>query len=608
MHQIRLTEAKITRRLELISGFVYSRRQPLPPFRFHAGEEALVDKTVADQEWPVIVAGSCWGQPRQSFTMRTTFTVPEGWQSPVALFLPLGSTHEFVSPEALAYLDGQAYQGVNAYHQEILLPQEVQDNRPHLLALHGWVGFGEIPVVMGQPEIVTIHQPTRAFVATARVALGVLKELDQQNPIRIALLNALDDAFRLVDLRQPGDERFYASIAPALARLQQKIEQAGPPLDVDIVASGHAHIDVAWLWPLAQTRHKAARSFSTVLRLMEEFPDLHFTQSQPQLYQFIAEDYPDLFAEIRQRVSEGRWEVTGGMWVEPDVNITGAESLVRQLLLGRRYFREHFGEAETPILWLPDTFGFPWSLPQLIKQAGLKYFMTIKITWNQYNRFPYQSFWWQGLDGSKVLTHFITTVDRRGHATYNGDLSPQQIMGTWQNYDQKDLHRELLTAYGYGDGGGGPTREMLENSQRLAHHAGAPRLRQGTAHEFFQNLETQAGDKLPRWNGELYLEYHRGTYTSQARNKRANRKSEFLLHDAEFLAAWAATLSDFKYPHDKLTYVWKLLCLNQFHDILPGSSISSVYDESLSQYAAITSLAEEIKSQALEALAQMLPD
>ena len=610
MHRIRFTEDKIARRLESVETLVYRRRLPLPPFRFHAGDEPLVAPDVDDGGWPTIEPGTCWGERGQSFTLRTTFTVPADWQPPVALLLPIGDAHQFVHPEALAYIDGQAYQGINARHQEIMLPSRCCDGATHLLALHGWVGTGDAPLLMGQPEIVQIHQPTRDFVAAARVALGVAGELDDCDPVRIRLLNALDEAFRRLDLRGPIGDSFYESITEAQRILDEGLTAAGPPLDVDIIAVGHAHIDVAWLWPVSRTRHKAASTFSSVLRLMEQFPEFRFVQSQPQLYQFVAQDHPDIFREIQARVAEGRWEVTGGMWVEADCNVTGAESLVRQLLLGRRFFRQHFGDAETPILWLPDSFGFPWTLPQLIRQAGLKYFMTTKLSWNQYNRFPYDSFWWQGLDGTKVLAHFITTPDVAGHRynTYNGDLSPRLVIGTWRNYQQKETHNELLTLFGWGDGGGGPTREMLENGRRLANHPGAPRVRPGTAGGFFQNLEAQAGERLPVWNGELYLEHHRGTYTSQARIKRANRKCEFLLHDAEFLAAWAALATDYEYPHAALTRAWELLCLNQFHDVLSGTAIGQVYEDSARDYEAIRAIGEGVREAALAALARLLPE
>ena len=528
MHHIRLTEPKIARRLELVETLVCRRRQPLASFRFHAGDEPLIAPQADCSDWSVIEPGTCWGKLCQDFILRTTFTVPADWQSPVALVLPIGNARQFVHPEALAYIDSHAYQGINAYHQEIPLPLRWCDGAAHDLALYGWFGIGSQSVLMGQPAIAQIDQPTRDFVATARVALGDLKELDAHDPTRA--------------------------------------------------------------------------------RLLEEFPGFHFTQSQPQLYRYIAEDYPNLFDQIRQRVAEDRWEVTGGMWVEADCNLSGPESLVRQFLLGRNYFRERFGEAETPILWLPDTFGFPWTLPQLIVQAGLKYFMTTKLSWNQYNRLPYDSFWWQGLDGTQVLTHFIVTPDvgESRYHTYNGDLSPRLVIGTWRNYQQKETHTELLTTYGWGDGGGGPTREMLENGRRLANHPGAPRVRLGRAGEFFQDLETGAGERLPLWNGELYLEYHRGTYTSQASVKRANRKNEFLLHDAEFLAAWAAMGTDYDYPQAELTRAWELLCLNQFHDIIPGSSIGQVYEETARDHERIRTTCQQVREASLAALARLI--
>lgn len=611
MHRIRMTEQKIAHRLGLVETLVYRRRQSLHSFRFHAGDEPMDAPGVDDGDWPVIEPGAGWGEPRQDFTLRTTFTVPADWQAPVALFLPIGNARDgFIHPEALAYIDGQAYQGVNAYHQEILLPPRWCDGATHVLALPGWFGIGDDPVLMGQSEIVQVHQPTRDFVAAARVALGVLKELDEHDPVRARLLNALDAAFHQLHLREPFGDDFYSSVQGAQQTLDDALAAAGPPLLVDIIAVGHAHLDIAWLWPISQIRRKTARTFSSVLRLMEQFPDFHFTQSQPQLYRYVAEDHPDLFEQIQRHVAVGRWEVTGGMWVEADCNLSGAEALVRQFLLGRRYFREHFGEAETPILWLPDVFGYPWALPQLIEQAGLKYFMTTKLSWNQYNRLPYDSFWWQGLDGTRVLTHFITTPDTAGNPynTYNGDLSPRQIIGAWRNYQQKETHAELLTAFGWGDGGGGPTREMLENSRRLAENPGAPCVRLGSAGEFFQNLAAHAGERLPVWNDELYLEYHRGTYTSQARIKRANRKSEFLLHDAEFLAAWAALATNYEYPHSELTRAWELLCLNQFHDILPGSSIGQVYEDSTRDYEAIRALGEKVRETSLTVLARLLPE
>ena len=339
---------------------------------------------------------------------------------------------------------------------------------------------------------------------------------------------------------------------------------------------------------------------------MEQFPDYHFTQSQPQLYDYVKQDYPELFEAIKARVAEGRWEPIGGMWVEADCNLSGAESLARQFLLGRTFFREHFGpDADSPVLWLPDVFGYAWALPQLIKQAGLHYFMTIKIGWNQYNRLPYDTFWWQGIDGSRVLVHFSTTPDEGPFvSTYNARATPKQALGTWSNFRQKELQQELLMLFGYGDGGGGPTREMLENIREMEAFPATPQMRQTHAGDFYRNLEQTSGDSLPTWNGELYLELHRGTYTTQARNKRANRKSEFKLHDAEFLGALAEVMDPgYEYPTTQLRKAWELVCLNQFHDIIPGSSITPVYTEALEQYQEIEEIGDAVRDTALRAIA-----
>ena len=615
MHKARWTLEKIRARLQFISEVaVYRRSQPLRPFKFHAGAQPMVGTHVDDRHWQVIEAGSYWGDLRQEFTLRTTFTVPGDWGKPVALSLPLGVSKSLEAlsflygPEALAYLDGVACQGIDPNHQELLLPDHAFDGKAHQLALHGWAGIKDERYEMGLPRLVQIDQPTRDLIATSGTALEVAKQLPEKSPVRVNLLNDLDAAFFLLDLHEPLGADFYASVHAAHRGLKQGIANAGPPMEVVVSGVGHAHIDVAWLWTLSQTRQKVARTFSTALRLMEQYPEFTFTQSQPQLYQYIAEDHPEMMAQIKERVAEGRWGTIGGMWVEADCNLTGAESLARQFLLGRRYFLEIFGTRESPKLWLPDVFGYAWQLPQLIQEAGLKYFVTAKLSWNQYNRVPYDQFWWQGLDGSKILTYFITT-SKPGWwgATYSADLSPEEIIATWDGSQQKELRNEFMVAYGHGDGGGGPTRAMLDGSREMAAHPGLFRVRLSTAIDFMEAHKRQAGDKLPAWNGELYLELHRGTYTSQARNKREIRKCEFLLHDAEFLAAWACLNGAFAYPHEELRRAWELLCLNQFHDIIPGSSIQQVYVDSLRDYEEIRRIGERIRDDVLIALDRSLP-
>ena len=610
-HTIRWTVEKIGQRLALIQPLVHRRSVALAPFGFHAlphpAAAAPVSPDVDDSAWPQIAPGAHWAGPDLNFALRAAFRVPAGWpDGPLALSLRLGERPDFSLPEALAYLDGVPYAAVDRHHREFRLPDAVRDGRDHLLALHGWSGldshvaYATRPdLLMGRSALVQIDEATSDFVATARVALNAATSLDEAAPARGRLLNALDAAFNLLDTREPLGEAFYASVPAADAALRDGIAAAGHPLEVKLTATGHAHIDTAWLWTLDQTRRKVGRTWHTVLRLMERFPDYHFTQSQPQLYAYVCEDYPELFEAIKARVAEGRWEPIGGMWVEADCNISGPESLARQFLLGRSFFRERFGvDAESPVLWLPDVFGYSWALPQLIKQAGLDYFFTIKIGWNQYNHLPYDSFWWQGLDGTRVLTHFSTTTDADGRvmSTYNAEARAEDALRTWKTFQQKDAQDEVFMSFGYGDGGGGPTPEMLENLDRLKAFPGMPQVRQRSAGEFFRDLEQNSGPRLPTWNGELYLELHRGTYTTQARNKRANRKSEFLLHDAEFLAAFAAVVDPaFRYPAAQFSRAWQLVCLNQFHDIIPGSSIGAVYEESQRQYAEVRQFAESAR-------------
>lgn len=623
LHRTKWTLQKIKQRLELIEPLVYRRRQLLRPFRCRPLENATtpppVDDTVDDSQWDTIAPQTYWGDWETNFVLRTWFERPAAWSTdqPLALYLPLGNAGDFAHPEALVYIDGAHYAACDRFHQEVLLPARWQEGR-HLLALHGWTGRGGMfettpgtRLLMGQCALVQIDQPTRDFIAQARVALGIASYLEDnaQNAAYGPLVDGLDEAFRILQTREPFGDPFYDSVPAAHAALRQAVAAAGPPLAVDLVAAGHAHIDVAWLWTLAQTRRKAGRTFQNVIRLMEQFPDYRFTQSQPQLYEFVRQDYPELFRAIQEKVREGRWEPTGAMWVEADCNLSGAESLARQLILGRHFFREHFGVGTaSPILWLPDVFGYSWNLPQLARQANLKYFFTIKIGWSQYNRMPFESFWWQGLDGTTILTHFSPTPESGlAHAgTYNATATPADVMGTWRNFQQSEQSRTLLMAFGHGDGGGGPTREMLENIREMGHFPSTPSVQHGTALSFFRRLEAEAEEKgksLPVWKGELYLEYHRGTYTSQGRIKRANRKSEFLLHDTEFLATFAAQINpDYAYPHAGLQQAWRLICLNQFHDIIPGSSIGEVYEDALKQYDEVYDIATSLRNEALAAI------
>ena len=363
-----------------------------------------------------------------------------------------------------------------------------------------------------------------------------------------------------------------ASVAAAAERLKDDLVslRASHPPRGAVHMSGHAHLDLAWLWPLHETRRKTVRTWSTVLALMKRYPELSFNQSSAQFYAYIEEEDPELFESIRQRVEEGRWEPVGGMWVEPDLNMPCGESIVRQLLYGQRYFRAAFGVTSS-VCWLPDCFGFSPGLPQLLRQAGIDSFFTHKLNWSEFNIFPYDLFWWEGLDGTKVLAHSFNNPDKG----YNGVLGPVALWGTWRNFRGKELLPESLLTIGYGDGGGGPTAEMLERHRELESFPVLPAAHFGRVDDYYNDARTQLADaRLPEWSGELYLEFHRGTLTSQGRVKRLHRLAERNLVAAETVAALRTLLGG---PEpDDLGPQWRTLLRNEFHDILPGSSIREV--------------------------------
>jgi len=626
LEQRRVPE-KIAQLLALIEPEVYCRWMVLPPFELHLLPAEDSDPWEdACGKGETILPGDMWGPPRTSFVLKTTFSVPSDWQRPVVLHMPFGEAGDFSHPEALVYVDGEPWASSDRHHQEIPLEKRWMDGREHSLLLHGWTGGIDLPPEWGgKPRhghggflqmrtcrLAEVHQPARNFHALAALALGVANRLEWKQPERASLMHALLEAFAVLDTRSPLGEAFYSGLPGALQVLQDGIRRSGSPQPVDITATGHAHIDVAWLWTLQQSRHKARRTFSNVIRLMERYPEFVFAQSQAQLYDFIRQDDPQLFDCIRLQVREGRWQPVGGMWVESDCNLTGPESLVRQFLLGRAFFQQHFPEVHSRVLWLPDVFGFSWNLPQLAKEAGLDYFFTTKMGWNETNRLPFESFWWQGLDGSRLLTHF-STVPWQGigySSTYNANVTAEEMVGSWDNTLQKDAGRvgealPVLMSYGFGDGGGGPTQEMLDTIRMLESFPAVPRVHCGTPDGFFKDLEERFGSSLPVWNDELYLEHHRGTFTTHAAIKQANRRSEFALHDAEFLGTAASLLdSGCAFPAAHLRHAWELVCLNQFHDILPGSSIHQVYLDAEEQYREVARLAGDARTKALQSIAR----
>jgi alpha-mannosidase len=362
-----------------------------------------------------------------------------------------------------------------------------------------------------------------------------------------------------------------------------------------ISAVGHAHIDSAWLWPVRETVRKVARTCSNVLALMDEDPDLVFAMSSAQQFAWLKEHRPEVWSGVVKRVEEGRFVPVGGMWVESDTNMPSGESLARQLSHGKRFFLDELG-VETQEVWLPDSFGYTAALPQLVALSGSRWFLTQKISWNTTNRFPHHSFRWEGLDGTRIFTHFPSAD------TYGSDVSGAEVAHAARNFSDKGHANRSLLPFGWGDGGGGPTREMLARASRLRDLDGSARVEIETPSRFFEQAEGEYPD-APVWVGELYLEMHRGTYTSQARTKQGNRRSEALLHEAELWAATAAVRCGTAYPHDELDRLWKVVLLAQFHDILPGSSIGWVHREAVEAYAVVARELEGIIDAAQAALA-----
>lgn len=438
--------------------------------------------------------------------------------------------------------------------------------------------FGVYPDVgmVEYAELCVCRDNVKALYYDAYILYDLMKQLPENTARYQKILQGLFDAS--CQLWDYSDEE----VAGAREILAKELEKKGGDADLKLSAVGHAHIDLAWLWPIRETKRKGARTFATALRNMEKYPDYVFGASQPQLYQWVKEEHPALYSQIKERVAEGRWEAQGAMWVEADTNVSGGEALVRQILYGKRFFREEFGK-EMEILWLPDVFGYTGALPQLLKKSNVPYFLTIKLSWSQHNTHPHHTFRWKGIDGSEVLVHMPPEGE------YNSMAVPWTIRKTENNYLDKAVCDEAVMLFGIGDGGGGPGESHLEALKREKNLSGLIPVEQGPAAEFFHRLE-KGKERYKTFCGELYLEKHQGTYTTQAKNKRYNRKMENLLREAEFAAVAAGTA----YPREELEKIWKEILLYQFHDILPGSSIKRVYDESVERYSALYDQTEKL--------------
>jgi alpha-mannosidase len=442
--------------------------------------------------------------------------------------------------------------------------------------------------IIKEAYIAICNEEMRQLYYDIEVLMELMDHLPEDSARHQRILFTLTEAFKIMSKFNEEEVKKAREI------LSTELGKKCGDEDLKISAIGHAHIDLAWLWPIRETIRKGARTFSTVIKNMELYSDYIFGASQPQLYQWIKERYPLLYEKVKQRIAEGRWEAQGAMWVEADTNISGGEALVRQVLYGKKFFKEEF-HKDMKILWLPDVFGYSAALPQILKKSGIDYFMTIKLSWNEYNSFPHHTFHWRGLDGSSVITHMPP------EGTYNSSAAPRAIKMAEREFKDKGVSEDCLMLFGIGDGGGGPGEEHLERLKREKSLNGLMPVSQELSLEFFKRIEKNS-TKYKTWSGELYLERHQGTYTTQAKNKKFNRKMEIALRELEYASILAHVAKKEPYPQEEIETLWKEVLLYQFHDILPGSSIKRVHDESLQRYEYLLSRTEELTKEMYNSL------
>ncbi len=578
---------KIKKRIKEIQRSIWIDKVPIADFSLCETQERLPIEAARKLSYRSVDTGHVWGRKWGTGWFRLRFQVPKEFRGETVSLLFT------TNAEGLLYRNNVPVQGLERNRQDYQLTKKAKGNET--LELYCEVGVnnafgGYAERRVQRPEIAVFLPEVWTAYWDLSCLADMLDALPDESTRRAKIIHGLSKVVDLFDYRDKSMAALRASAKRVSKAVKPFYAQKANASAQTIACMGHAHIDVAWLWPLAETRRKNGRTFSSALEYMDQYPDYVFCQSQPQLYDYTKENYPSLYKRIKAKVKNGQWAPTGCWWVEADCNVTSGESLVRQTLFGMRFFQQEFGVTPA-CLFIPDVFGYTAALPQILKRSGVDNFMTQKISWNQFTSFPHHTFYWQGLDGSKVLTHFPPAN------TYNGNLTAKQMVNAEENYKEKDRSDIQAIPYGFGDGGGGPTKDMIERMHRYADLEGVPQLEPMSAGKFFERLEKESTD-LDTWVGELYLELHRGTLTTQCYNKRNNRKSELLLRDAELLGG-INLASGGKYPQEELNAAWKKVLLNQFHDIIPGSSITLVYEDSDKDYKYVLDTAGKCQEDAL---------
>ena len=584
--------------LKLIQDTVYRNENPIESIMYYPCKEKP-----KDSDWTEFTDGK-WGGYDKWAWFKTDFSLPDKFKGKaVVLKLVTGPDNQWNAdnPQFEAYIDGKAVQAFDTNHYYMHLTEKAEGEENFSIEFFGY-SARKHKLMDFKPMLYTIDYEAERLYYNIFVALRAAEMYDMENDYRINIEKYITKALNLLDMRglpcdQPSAE-YIESVKLANEYMEKEFYGGYCKRNSNIVnCIGHTHIDVAWQWTTEQTRQKAVRSFSTALMLMDRYPEFKFMSSQPQLYQYVKEEQPEMFERIKRRVKEGRWEIDGAMWLEADCNLISGESFIRQIVQGKKFIKEEFG-VESKMLWLPDVFGYAASMPQILTKCGIDTFVTSKISWSEFNPMPHQTFNWRGIDGTEIFTQFIMggyPAETLGNTkkwfqTYTGHMYPNSLQYAWEHYNDKNINNEIMSTIGYGDGGGGVTEEMIQCYRRMKNGIpGSPTVNWTTAKEAVDNIKQNVKDeKLPVWSGELYLELHRGTYTSMAKNKKYNRRSEFLLSSVETATVSAELLNsgvagDF-YKKDELYSLWRTVLLNQFHDIIPGSSIEDVYKDSDKDY------------------------
>ena len=493
------------------------------------------------------------------------------------------------NPQCIMYINGELIQGLDLNHDEYILNPDTE-YKIHLYYYSGMISENYTMKI----SLVKADTRLEALYYDFKVPFDAAELFGNEDFKHTETIKQLNLAANHLDFTEPLSDAFFKGAESAREYLKENYYGKYALHEATVDCIGHTHIDVAWMWTYAQTKEKAQRSFSIVVELMKRYPEYRFTISQPQLLEYLKEEAPTVYADIKELVRQGRIDIEGATWVEPDCNLPSGESLVRQIVLGKKFIKDEFG-TDSKVLWLPDVFGYSAAIPQILNKSGIDKFVTSKIGWNEFNQIPYDLFKWVGIDGTSVSTHFMTCQKadwkNKKVTTYVGHITPSYIWGTWDRQQQKEYTDEVFMTYGYGDGGGGPTEEMLEMQRRIHQGVlGIPKTEMMTATESLDRIEekfesnTEKIGKAPTWKGELYLEFHRGTYTSVGKVKRYNRKTEFMLHNAEVFSVLNMIKAKGEYETREINKVWKTALLNQFHDVIPGSSIHAVYDDVFEMY------------------------